>query len=312
MKNERWRLVRRLVNVLLLAGTIWFVVQYFSRNLGSALAFEGQLQVGWLALATLVLLAVYVVQALTWRRILLKTGGQLDRATAVYIFFFGLLASYIPGRVWGPMGMISSASEKGVPAYRSVTTTVFATGLNLVAAGVVALLTAVNGPFGLWIWFLIAGLAVGLFVFPHWGIQILNKILVKFSRPLIDLALSRWEMLAVVVIYLSTWLSYGVALYFFAQAIQIVPDSLTTLIGANAASYLAGYLAFFTPAGLGVREVVLTEALRQAQVLDQLVWLSLLSRIWLVVGQFAGLIISAGVIWLQRFTHKNIPSPYET
>jgi uncharacterized membrane protein YbhN (UPF0104 family) len=304
--------VKRLINGLLLAGTIWFVIQYFSRNLDSALAFEGQLQLGWLLLSTLVLLAVYVVQALTWRAILLKTGGELGRVTAVYVFFFGLLASYIPGRVWGPMGMISSASERGVPAYRSVTTTAFATGLNLVAAAVVALLTAVNSSLGNWIWLIIAGLIVALFIFPHAIIRILNLLLEKLGRRPIDLALSRWEMLAVVVVYLGTWLSYGLALYFFAQAIQIVPESVTAVIGANAASYLAGYLAFFTPAGLGVREVVLTEALQQAQALDQLVWLSLLSRIWLVASQLTGLILSSCVIWFHRLSQRKIHSPHET
>jgi uncharacterized membrane protein YbhN (UPF0104 family) len=102
------------------------------------------------------------------------------------------------------------------------------------------------------------------------------------------------------------------ALYFFAQAIQIVPESVTAVIGANAASYLAGYLAFFTPAGLGVREVVLTEALQQAQALDQLVWLSLLSRIWLVASQLTGLILSSCVIWFHRLSQRKIHSPHET
>lgn len=312
MKSKSWRIARRALNWLLLVGTLWFVVRYFARSMDSALAYEGQLQWGWLVLATLTLLAVYAAQALTWRAILLKTGGQLGRVTAVYVFFFGLLASYIPGRVWGPMGMISSASEKGVPAARSVTTTLFATGLNLVAAALVALLTAVNGPFGGWVWLLIAGLAAGLFIFPQWGIQILNKILSRINRPSIDLALGRWEMLGVVTIYLGTWLFYGLALYGFSRAIQIVPDSATTLIGANAASYLAGYLAFFTPAGLGVREVVLTETLRQAQALDQLVWLSLLSRIWLIAGQVAGLILSAGLLWLRQLARKKVPSINES
>ncbi len=308
MKNERWRLVRRLANVLLLTGTIWFVVQYFSRNLDSALAFEGQLQVGWLALATLVLLAVYVVQALTWRRILLRSGTWLSGVTAVYVYFFGLLATYIPGRVWGPMGMISSAAEKGVPPYRSATTTVFTTGLSLVAASIVAALTVLGpGQGWRWLWLLPAALTVGTVFFPQLFVKMINLVLKRLGRNPIHLILNRFDLLKIVSTYVLTWLLYGLALYFFARAINVVPGHIISLIGANAASYLAGYMAFFTPAGLGVREVVLAEALQQSEVLDQVAWLPLTSRIWLLMTQLAGFAIVALIMWQQQKKGKILP-----
>ena len=295
------RLARRLVSGLLFVGMVWFVGRYFYDNLDAALAYEGEWHGGWLLLATVVLLLVYVVQALTWRAILLRTGAQLGRVTAVYIYFFGLLAAYIPGRVWGPMGMISSASDKGVPPHRSLITTVFTTGISLAAAAVVSIFT-IREFQSQWLWLraLTILLIMAAILFPAQIAAVINWGLVRLGRPSIRPIFRKLDMLLILFVYLASWILYGLALYFFAQAIGIADEGLMNMIGANAAAYLAGYVAFFTPAGLGVREVVLTEALQLTREGGPMIWLSLLSRIWLFGTQlcgFSGLLL---VGWWQQ------------
>ncbi len=291
-----WRRpTRRLASGLLFLGMVWFVGRYFYDNLDAARAYEGEWHGGWLLLATAVLLAVYVIQALVWRAILLRTGAQLGQGTAVYVYFFGLLATYIPGRVWGPMGMISAAADQGVPPQRSVTTTVFTTGISLIAAGIIAtLLLAGRAAAGWgWLWLLPVILAAGLLLFPQIVITGLNWLLARIGRQPVQSPLGRTALLAVLAAYMSAWILYGLALYFFARAIGYVVDGgVVHLIGANAAAYLAGYAAFFTPAGLGVRELVLSEALDFQAAGGAAAWLSLLSRVWLIGGQLLGFLLS--------------------
>ena len=58
--------------------------------------------------------------------------------------------------------------------------------------------------------------------------------------------------------YFVGWICYGVSFYTFMNAIMIDPEiPVIAGIGSFVLAYIIGYLAFFSPGGLGARELVL-------------------------------------------------------
>jgi hypothetical protein len=93
------------------------------------------------------------------------------------------------------------------------------------------------------------------------------------------------------------WVLYGVAFRaFFAGIGQPTPGGLVPYMVVWALSYVVGYLFFFSPAGLGVREEMLTTALVAFALTNerQAVVISLASRLWLTIPEILpGLILLA-------------------
>lgn len=302
---------RKILKGLFLVVTVLFVGRYFYANLGQTLQYEWSLRYEWLLISTISLLAVYAGQAVIWRAVLLKVGTQISILPAAYVYFFGLLSTYIPGRVWGPVGIIASASERGVPPSRSITVTFFSTGISLFAATIVSLSTVVGygGITGFGLLWLLSIVVVGcLLCFPRLTVRIVNWALEMTGQSPIRPVLRGLDVLVFLSGYVVTWIIYGVALYLFARAIGHAGiGTLPRVVGANATAYVAGYMAFFTPAGLGVREVVLSETLRQLGSGREVVWLAVLSRLWLVVGQLLGFLTVTLALRLQPLTRSHKP-----
>ena len=89
-----------------------------------------------------------------------------------------------------------------------------------------------------------------------------------------------------VTINAISWFCYGWAFMVFAQAVMPqLEGSLLQFVVVWAASYLVGYLAFFSPGGLGVREWAMVAGLTALGMTDTAGAgiLAVTSRLWLSV-----------------------------
>jgi hypothetical protein len=90
-------------------------------------------------------------------------------------------------------------------------------------------------------------------------------------------------MIILAAYYSFYWIVAGTAFYFFIHSFYPLGlYYIPILSGIYAISFTAGYLAFFAPAGLGVREGVLTLLLSLFIPTPVAIGISLLSRLWLI------------------------------
>jgi hypothetical protein len=88
---------------------------------------------------------------------------------------------------------------------------------------------------------------------------IANFILEKMNRESISISLSYLDMLKFLSFYLFNWLVMSAVIYFFVNAIYPIKiEIFPPVAGIFALSMLAGFISLFTPAGLGVREGILS------------------------------------------------------
>jgi hypothetical protein len=281
---KRAIVMRRALQVALLGFVAWYVARHWSE-------YEHALATAhpdWLAISrscALVLLS-YLVLIQTWRQTVNAWGEHLSFSDASRIWFISNLGKYVPGKVWAIAAMGTLAQEAGVSPVAAI-------GSSLV----VQLVNVVTG-FGV---FFVAGAHVmqlpggataafaalaALLVFTPWlvpfAVRMLNRLTTRqFAEPHLPARAIWWAACGTAL----AWILYGVAFQWFAAGISGEATAGTTgdWIALFIGPYLLGFVALFTPGGLGVREVFMAEALQ---------------RSGLAVGAAAALLVAASRIWL--------------
>ena len=106
----------------------------------------------------------------------------------------------------------------------------------------------------------------------------------KLGRDVPAQNLSAKTLWIAVTINLASWFGYGAAFMLFSKAcLPTIGGSLTEFVGIWTASYLAGYIAFFAPGGIGVRETAMVAGFTTLGLTNQSdAWMiALASRLWL-------------------------------
>jgi hypothetical protein len=246
-------------------------------------------QWGWIAIATLIVLATYLLLIETWRRIVLSTGQRLAFADAARIWFVSNLGKYVPGKIWSIAAMTMMAKESNVSAAAAAGSSVLIQ-LVTIAAGIgVVLVTGaqtVDQPaLALVIAILIMAILGSLpALLPRLGRIAASLTGKEITLPRIPASVV-WMCIASSVI---SWVAYGVSFQLFVRGtLGNAAGATSSYIAVYAASYIIGFLALFAPGGAVVREsAIVTGMLRfglsgQADALA----IAVLSRVWLTITE---------------------------
>lgn len=240
----------------------------------------------------ILLLGFYLVHAELWRRIAAQLGERsFSFRTAMRIYFLSGLGRYIPGKVWQVAGMALLAQRAGLSAV-AATGAAFLAQFAFVTTGLIYL-AAVLPSWGGFAPVVIAVFAVAVVVASyrsrHW-------IARKITR--LAAAVEMLDRLSAITV-LKWWLAYGVSWIVLGSAFVIFTNAFVPLdlaqqrhvAGTVAAAYLGGLLAFFSPAGLGVREGVMGSLLVAAPLpAAAALVVAVASRVWFTAGELLPLL----------------------
>ena len=106
----------------------------------------------------------------------------------------------------------------------------------------------------------------------------------------------------IILVFTANWVIFGIALYLLSNSFYNLTVSQTIILcGVFAVSVISGILSFFVPAGLGVREGVLSYLLSLFIPISVAIVISLALRIWMIVGEllcfFTALRIREPKLW---------------
>jgi uncharacterized membrane protein YbhN (UPF0104 family) len=131
-----------------------------------------------------------------------------------------------------------------------------------------------------------AAAALVLLAWPRILARGLNVALARLGRAPLTTAPRRVALLTLFPIYVLAWTAYGLSGAVLVRALELGGAPLTDGFTACAfvASWLAGFLSFLTPGGLGVREGVLAALLATSLTASQGVVLAAVARLtWTIV-----------------------------
>lgn len=270
---------------------------------------DWSLSSGWLLLSAALLLASWLLEIAVWRNLLALLGGRLPAPAAWRIWFLSAIVRYVPGNIWQPLSMTLYCERYGVRPEVTVTSVALYQVIILLAAAPIAVLYfALTGNWGLFSG-IVGGIAPGLLglalapvivfiIRPGWMIAILNALLRKVGRPVIDAQMSRTRLLAVLALASMDWLLWGAAFatltfgisdFTAQQMVTLAPD----LVASYPIAYAIGFLSFITPSGFGVREGAFYILLAPLMGAGMATVAALAMRVWTMIGEVILAAISA-------------------
>jgi len=276
----------------------------------------------WQFALSAIMFATFLVvfRALVWRRILAGLGHPLPVRPVVRVWSMSELARYVPGSVMQFVGRVFLIKPYGVSGSICSTSQILELVVFLLSNIIVAVSCLayfgnrhLHGYARFWL-ILVAALVPLLLTLLHPRVfyPLMNRILAKLKKPSISTKLRKRSLFALVCWTILGLLWQSFAVWLITHNLLALPiEKWWVLAGAYCLAWCAGFLAFWAPGGVGVREfvfatamqVALPPAARQAlpaspeAVSGILIVLAVLLRLWTITGE----LIVAGLACLMDY-----------
>ena len=289
--------LRKITAFAVISVIFFFLGKTLYHNLGEISNYPWNIKPLPLIVSFLLLIINLAISAFAWEKILLLFGARLPLKQSFKIISLSGLGKYLPGKIWLYLSQIYLSRKANIPKGVCV----FSLLLLFAAYNLAGILVFL---FSLFFWKQFSPVAISAFLFACCSLfliifspRILNRILKtltlitnKFKQGLIPTELTfRGEISQIgqiILILLVDWAIFGVAVYFLVNSFYNIDLSQTVILcGIFAISSIAGIFSFFVPAGLGVREGVLSYLLSMFIPISIAILISLVMRIWMTIGE---------------------------
>lgn len=287
---------RKIISILFVSIIFFFMGSVVYREWDKISEYNWSPHPSWLTVSILILLVAHLMGSYGWTLILRMIGVEIKLTKGLSIFLLSIFGRYIPGGVWSVLGRIYLCRREGIPDSRSGMSILLEQAYPVISAAVAFVASLLFwtdiGP--------VERVLPGVFLLPLFLVflhpkpflKIVNPVLAWFGRGPINITLSFSNMLKLTGYYILSWIVAGIAFYLFIRAFYPLDlYYIPILSGIYAISFIAGYLSFFTPAGLGVREGSLTILLSLFIPAPVAIGVALLSRLWLIGVELAILVL---------------------
>lgn len=288
MTRKAW--ARRLLSWALVAAAFAFLGAEIVRNAEALRDFEWRLRPGLLLLSLVALSAVLVAGVAYWALLLRHFGVRAPLWPLARAWFLSNASRYIPGVVWQFVSLAQFGGGAGLTPRLAVTSLLVQMGFMLLAAA------------GLGVYLLpeaLAGRLSGVLEVTRWAVplgvfavhpKVIDTALSATGR-LTRRPVTTWtggwgDGLWLLLLAVGLWVGYGVAFFLFLRAFVDLPlSALPAVTAVNSLAFLAGYLAFFAPAGLGFKEAALVVLLGGLMPGSVAASLAVAARLWTIVAE---------------------------
>ncbi len=227
------------------------------------------------------------IKSLIWLEILKKRGYELSPRKTIWKYSLSEIKRYIPGSVFAFMGRMHALSDE-VPHKET-----------LKGIGIEALLLALSALI----------VSVPALTYPLFKARELHSV--PFFVPTVVLA-SLFSLICGIsylkfrntvtkyfdslLLFMLAWILYALGCFFIALSFTyIYPTNTVFMLSFFVLSWLAGYLLFITPMGLGIRELVIVGSLSLFLPVSIASVVAILTRIGMVIGELLYLFVAYAI-----------------
>jgi uncharacterized membrane protein YbhN (UPF0104 family) len=268
----------------------------------------------WLNGVEVVLAFVYVfLTMVSWRFVLNDVGSRIPPHVARRIFFSSQVAKYLPGGVWNFVAAAEIGRDYEISRRRSISALVVSIVISIVTGMILALIAVVLSPsqkLSDLAWLGVA-IPIGVVVLmPPVLNRLVNMALRILKREPLEDEMSWSGTFWAAFWAFMGWLVVGFQLWLMLINLGMTVSVSTFLlsVGGYALSWTAGFLVFFVPAGVGVREVTLGAILSSLVNSGSVVVVVLLIRVFTTIADI-GLGVSASIAMRRCVGPKDSSEP---
>lgn len=255
----------------------------------------------WLILLSIIISLIYfILRAFLWKTILHYKGSNVNFKKTAYLWEISEFKRYVPGNIWSFLSRVAVFSDVGVDKkvaglalldeiqlliIGSTIVSIIAIPLMLGVGESAKLLSQMSLIFTLSvIGIVIYSLAVA-FIFKMRGSK-------QFIDNLFLPGYKIQQKIILTLLAILTFFTFGIAS--LTACLAVFQFNIVLYLELSAFftfAFLAGYLSFITPMGLGVREGVITLGLTRFTNLSIAGFLSIFSRVILIIAEIIFLLI---------------------
>lgn len=286
----------------LAAGAYFFVYAHHAlagKDLSALL--DGKIMMAGAALTLLYTFSI-VTTALAWTRLLRSLRQPAHFSRLLPILATTQFGKYLPGNVAHHLGRIALARSVGVTLPAAVFSVAYELLLALVASAHIGALTLLWSPPAAIVKWRITEYRVPLLgavtLFALGSLWLAPRLAVWLGRlrsgqssdpeaAPVRLHLDPGSVLACYTLYASSFVLIGTGLWFVAHTLTAGPNAIPSVlffVGAFASSWILGFVAPGAPAGLGIREAILSAWLSGVMAPADVVLLVIMLRIATTLG----------------------------
>ncbi len=218
-----------------------------------------QIKLNYFFISIFLLIFALFSQYVIWYLITVYSSVVLPFLLSLKIRAYSELGKYVPGRALLYGILFVSYKKYNVSSKKIAFCSIIESVSSLISAVIVTLILLLFGDIELEQsikLFSIAFLIFSLIILHPVILQFILNIFFKlFRKEKIEIKISYLKILSIVFLNTLLWLIFGLAFYFLINSfISISFSNYWYLTGAFAISSFFGFIAFFVPAGLGIRE----------------------------------------------------------
>ncbi|MCK4807027.1 MAG: hypothetical protein KAT09_05240 [Candidatus Aegiribacteria sp.] len=268
MTRQRLVWLSRAVLLILLALSVALILKYGSEWLSEIAQLSWKPDPLLITLSALLLFISLWFTPFAWIWISRKLGSTSSSSELRGIWFASHLGRYVPGKIWLFIGRAGYLKSTGVSTLNSALAPVYELMHTAAAVGVITFSAALFFPEFLnsnilRITAVIAGICMVVLPLLHPVQKYVyrlreNKSSNTFNSDKIDRILFLPPSLSIKMIGLfsAVFIIRGLSLFILLTALGISCKGILVCIAATPLSWLAGYIVFLVPGGIGVREAV--------------------------------------------------------
>ena len=289
MKNK-W--LKALLTILVGAYAAYYLYSQYG-NIQSTI-YGLKINPSYLIISSLVALITFLLSILSWKYIVDAYGYSTKWIDAAHTQMMSSIGKYIPGRVWNYSSKVYFSNQLGIPIKAASLAFITEIAISYLLAFSLSLLFMpsaifpnMNPTLKIAI-HILGGILLSVIIFSP-------QIFTKFTS--VKQYIRNKKSLAIcILIRLGIWLLSGFAFSSLANSLGYNGIPLTTCISTVASSFFIGFLAFFLPDGIIVRETIIISILRPYLASTDATILSMLYRFQLVIIEFITILIIF-IIW---------------
>jgi len=304
MKSLIYNFAKYLIGWPLSLVALYFIWQIIAPNSQDLISNLSNINYTLFTIGLISFLVFYTLRSYIWHRLLREKNHKIPFKQTSYLWAISEIKRYIPGKFWFILGRAVAFYDKGVAKKDTGKFLITELQIFAVSSLVVSLLSIPflqdkpqfaflnsNDLYSSLIILLVFLLAM-LFIYSPKLLQLLPQKLQKILNPLIP-EFSPSSILFLLFISSIALVFFGLGNYFLIISLKfITPQLIPDIVGFFTLSFFLGFLSFLTPAGLGIREGIITLGLSSLMTYDLAALISLFSRIMLVITEIIFIFIT--------------------
>jgi glycosyltransferase 2 family protein len=282
--------VKKIVNIFLSCIIIFGITYYISKDWDFDQLRSLKLNFRYLSIS-IILLVLHFILVCKLSHQILKSKKGTAFASYMQIYFMSQLGRYIPGKIWMVVGKFEALRRKGFDLYWVTAASFIEMLLMSLGAGIVLASCLVITPVDQFEIIsaaapvlLIIGLFILLFVKPLIALffRIFQPILKNIEGQVTNHIknLNNGPLIIISYGYCLSWLIQGIAFYFLIISLKPEIQFSSIFIFTYVAAWLTGFIAIFSPSGIGVRESIMILLLSLNMSTTEATVVSVLARVW--------------------------------